>query len=109
MDICYRNDRSPILVRKVMTPEGKRRGGIYDQNNSPVSKIVQGELYKAKLNGTHRDVVAGPNEIMYLLDEKDPIEDVEDPRTRAVRAMLKDVGFDMGSGTYHYTPPHFSS
>ena len=46
---------------------------------------------------------------MYLLDEKDPIEDVEDPRTRAVRAMLKDVGFDMGSGTYHYTPPHFSS
>jgi hypothetical protein len=98
MNVEYsRVDRQPILVRKVMTATGKRRGGIYDENGNPVDEIIPGELYRARLDRKLMPVVARHNQVMY------PIEpDIEDPRVRATEAEAKTVGFDLSGGTYHY-------
>ena len=96
MDAMYRgNDRPQIQVRKVMTPAGKRRGGIYDENGHPVHEIILGGLYTARLNRKFVPVFAGPNQIMY------PVErDIDDPRTRATEAEARAVCFDLAKGTY---------
>ena len=96
MDVGYRgSDSLPIQVRKVMTHEGKRRGGIYDENGLPVSEIIPGERYRAKLNRRLVPVIAGLNQVMY------PVEpDTEDPRVRATEADARAVGFDLTTGTY---------
>ena len=103
MNAYNRSGRPPILVRKVVMRGGKRRGGIYYQNGEPAREITQGERYKAKVNGAHRDVVAGPNQIMYLLeDREDPIKEETDPRVRATLADARVVGFDLTSGAYRH-------
>ena len=112
MDMNYlKRNRSPILVRKIVTREGEKlgRGGIYYQNGDPAPEIREGGRYKAKLGGEPRDVVAGPRQIMYLLEDvgdtrirENSTEDMEEPRVRATLAQTRATGFDLAKGTYRY-------
>jgi len=109
VDISRGSDRTPILVRKVLMHEGKRRGGIYYQNGNPARQVTQGELYRAKINGTYVDVIAGPNQILYDLKVARELgiytpqfEDIQDPRVRATEADVKAIGFDQNKGNYRY-------
>lgn len=101
MDTCYRNNRSPILVRKVLTGGGRKvRGGIYDEYGIPIKEIVPGERYRARIQGKFVRVVAQPNQTMHLELQEDPLKEESDPRVRATLADARAAGFDLTRGDY---------